>query len=141
MNSSADVELRLSAGAAQYSWLVAGGWWLVAGGWWLVARVCGAARKVPRGVPSGSSGLRFAALSTIAQNGGPEGRAERLQGRKVAADHEPSATALTRSRVRSMSRRLRRSRRNPPSGRQIRVKRLFPRSNDSVTSVPPSSVA
>src|SRR6516165_1748375 len=49
-----------------------------------------------------------------------------------------SATTLTRSRVLSMSRWLRRSRRNPPNGRQIFVKRLSPRSNDSVTSVPPS---
>ena len=49
-----------------------------------------------------------------------------------------SATTLTRSRVLSMSRWLRRSRRNPPSGRQIFVKKLSPRSNDSVTSVPPS---
>jgi hypothetical protein len=55
--------------------------------------------------------------------------------------YDPSATDFTRSRVRSMSRWLRRSRRNPPSGRQILVKMLSPRSNDSVTSVPPSSVA
>ena len=48
-----------------------------------------------------------------------------------------SAAALTRSRVRSMSRRLRFSRRKPPRGRQILMRRLSIRRNDSVTSVPP----
>lgn len=59
----------------------------------------------------------------------------------VTARQELSATAFTRSSVRSMSRRLRRSLRTPPRGRQTFVKRLSPRSNDSVTSVPPFSVA
>ena len=54
---------------------------------------------------------------------------------------ERSATAFTRSRVVRMSRSFRRSRRIPPSGRQILVKRLSPRSKDSVTSVPPSGAA
>lgn len=55
-------------------------------------------------------------------------------------DYAASATALIRSSVRCMSRRLRCSRRTPPSGRQSFTRKVSPRSNDSVTSVPPSSV-
>ena len=58
----------------------------------------------------------------------------------TSCGYAASATALTRSRVRSMSRWLRRSRRKPPSGYQILVKRLSPRSYDSVTSVPSAAL-
>ncbi len=89
----------------------------------------------------GRGHARMREPSAAGRNEGAGDRTLELRPSPAGVHAGCSATAFTFSRVRSMSRWFRRSRRNPPRGRQTLVKKLSPRSKDSMTSVPPSSVA